>query len=233
MSIHHNKYCGDVAPTQFTFFNHLVYRCGERFVFQFSRQSAFLFVLQGIAELLCNCGKTNSVETGKMYSFSHDFYFEGEAKSDSVFIVFTFQHPIEECEDIHLVYNKFNHPDKRPKRENHLYSLTILPPIFHFLTNLIYYEKEAILNHTLLQLKQREWFILMHTLYTEEENASFFASLIWPEEEFKIMVKERAKNISSVTALAEACHMTTKTFTRHFKKNFNTTPKKWLLTQNR
>jgi len=49
--------------------------------------------------------------------------------------------------------------------------------------------------------------------------------------EFKKIVFSRYTKTCNVEQLASMCNMTTKTFTRRFKEQFNTTPYQWLMEQ--
>ena len=50
------------------------------------------------------------------------------------------------------------------------------------------------------------------------------------ENDFVEAVMKHYKSVRTLDELAEKCgYKCTKTFTRHFKTNFNTTPKQWLL----
>nr|WP_321376727.1 helix-turn-helix domain-containing protein [uncultured Bacteroides sp.] len=110
-------------------------------------------------------------------------------------------------------------------------AIEIRQPIHCFLQGIILYFKYKIHNKYMYDLKKYEFLLLMQSFYDKEETIHFFSPIINNMSEFKNMVYSRYTNTCSVEQLASMCNMTTKTFTRRFKEQFNTTPYKWLMQQ--
>jgi AraC-like DNA-binding protein len=110
-------------------------------------------------------------------------------------------------------------------------AIEIRQPILCFLQGIIIYFKYKIHNKSMHDLKKYEFLLLMQAFYEKEETIRFFSPIINNMSEFKNMVYSRYTNTCSVEQLASMCNMTTKTFTRRFKEQFNTTPYQWLMEQ--
>lgn len=108
-------------------------------------------------------------------------------------------------------------------------AIEIRQPILCFLQGIIIYFKYKIHNKYMHDLKKYEFLLLMQAFYEKEETIRFFSPIINNINEFKNMVYSRYTNTCSVEQLASMCNMTTKTFTRKFKEQFNTTPYQWLM----
>lgn len=203
--------CSNYTQSQCTSFASYSFSTEENFHFQFKKQSAFLFMLQGKMILLSD-NQESQVEAGQMYALPYNSEYTVKAREHSQFILWTFEHPEIQCNK--LSFNTLKKSlIKNSISDNSLQSLPILPPISNFLKEIIFYIKNAEFCHHLMDIKRNEWFFLMHTFYSKEENTLFFTSLMQSEENFITLVKEKVKNISSVKELAAACYMTPKTFT--------------------
>ena len=80
-------------------------------------------------------------------------------------------------------------------------------------------------------LKESEFFFILRAFYEKEKIACFLSPVIFNQNDFKSMVLTKYTNTCSVEELASKCNMTSKTFTRRFKEQFNTTPYQWLMKQ--
>lgn len=81
------------------------------------------------------------------------------------------------------------------------------------------------------ELKKMEYLHYMRKLYSKEELAKFTYGIVSTYSDFKMSVYKNYNNATNVEKLAESLFMTTKTFTRRFKQEFNSTPHKWILEQ--
>ncbi len=188
----------------------------------------FLFILKGKISLFCSCIEQFAAEENHMYSLGNNWSYSSKAMEDSEFLILTFDTPHIKCDQFSMISLKQYY---KPEEAECVNKLPIRPQLTSFLGNILFYLNNKMYCKHLQDIKQSEWFFLMRAFYTKEENATFFAPLLDGKNDFLYLVKEKAKTINTVNELAKACNMTTKTFTRNFKKYFHTTPKKWLQLQ--
>lgn len=163
-----------------------------------------------------------------MYSLGQGWNISANVLEDCEFLILVFDTPPIRCDEFSMISLKKYY---KPEMDKCVRMLPIKKEIASFICNIVFYLDNKMYCKHLQDIKQSEWFFLMRAFYTKEENAMFFAPLIEDKNDFILLVKEKAKKISTVNELAEACNMTTKTFTRNFKKYFNSTPKQWLQIQ--
>lgn len=80
-------------------------------------------------------------------------------------------------------------------------------------------------------IKKAEFLHYMTSMYSYEQIVSFAYGVVSTYSDFKREVYAQYTNSINVEELAESMHMTTKTFTRNFKREFNMTPYDWILEQ--
>lgn len=80
-------------------------------------------------------------------------------------------------------------------------------------------------------IKKSELLHYITNFYTHEEIVSLIYGIVSTYSDFKRKVYANYNNSINVQQLADSMHMTTKTFTRNFKKEFNMTPNDWILEQ--
>jgi len=165
-------------------------------------------------------------EEGYMYSLGVDVEYKVYPLSEAKFIFLEIEYPGSHC-------TKFGIPDLEQYLKDEVPEIPSLPivPAIRLFTDSIIVCNNIINNPALHDLKLEEWFILMLHLYSKVEIATFFHPLIRQNDTFEMLIREKAKKITTVGELADACFMSPKTLTRKFKKIFNTTPKQWLLQQ--
>lgn len=226
--IQEHLHCKNYTFTNKSAFKHFHFKQGEVFSMESKEDFVFLFMLRGKMGIFCSCMDSAVLEEDQMYSFGHGWNISANVLEDSEFLVLVFDTPHIRCDQFSMISLKQYY---KPEMDQCVRTLAIKPQVASFICNIIFYLDNQMYCKHLQDIKQSEWFFLMRAFYTKEENAMFFAPLIVDKNEFVLLVKEKAEKISTVNELAEACNMTTKTFTRNFKKYFNSTPKKWLQAQ--
>lgn len=209
-------------------FKHFFFKENEEFSVDSKDEYIFIFMMKGKMAVLCSCMTEMVIEENNMYSFGRGWSVTSKILEDCEFVLLAFDAPHIRCDEFSMISLKEFY---KPELDTCVRALPIKPQVSMFICNIIFYLDNEMYCKHLQDIKQSEWFFLMRAFYTKEENAMFLAPLIEGKNEFVLLVKEKAENISTVNELAEACNMTTKTFTRNFKKHFNTTPKKWLQIQ--
>lgn len=187
---------------------------------------SFLFILAGSLRLRGD-GITEIVEENHVYSLGYDVEMTLCPLSDTTFLVLAFEDPNVLCNKFEITELEQYLSEVVPD----VPSLCITDPIRSLLETILFYLDHKMLCCHLHGLKLGEWFFLMRNFYTKKQNAAFFYPLIRQNDSFEVVVREKAKKVTTVNELADACYMSPKTLTRKFKKVFNTTPKQWLLQQ--
>lgn len=219
-----HTHCKNYTLENYSSFKHFQINKDTKFSFGSKTDFLFLFMLNGKLQITCSCLQTHILSTNNMYSLGYGWDFHTHALENSDFILLSFEVPQTKCDQFEMMaLRKY-----KPQKDTCFRTLPMHMQLRDFMHNIIFYLGHKMYCRHLHDLKQSEWFFLMRAFYTKEENGMFFAPVISKKNEFILMVKEKAETVSTVNELAEACHMTTKTFTRNFKKHFSTTPKKWL-----
>lgn len=101
----------------------------------------------------------------------------------------------------------------------------------YFLEGVVLYLRNDLYCRHMHNLKESEFFFIIRAFYEKEQVARFLSPLIFSQNNFKSMVLAKYTNTCSVEELASKCNMTSKTLTRRFKEQFDTTPYQWLIQQ--
>lgn len=225
--IDEHLHCKNYLFEDHSSFQYFSFEKGFRFNLEPEENHIFLFLFEGEIELKCYCGNIHQFKENSMYALEYGMDYSATCVSDTRFAMLIFEKPQIRCDEFSLIeLKKYLQAEKTCIRE-----LTMLPPIIKFFNDSMFYFENKMYCRHLQDLKQSEWFFLMRAFYTKEENAMFLSPLMEDKNNFILMIKQKASKASSVRELAEICNMTPKTLTRNFKKSFKTTPKQWLLQQ--
>lgn len=206
--------------------SHRRLRSNDKYEMHAPNQYSFIFLLSGNLRLRGE-GFDGIAEENNMYSIGYDVDITLHSLSDTSFLVLRFSDPNVLCDKIEYAELGNYLSDEFSE----LPSLLMEEPIRLLAQSVVFYLDHKIHSRHLHELKLGEWFFLMRNFYTKKQNAFFFQSIFKQNDSFEMEVREKAKKVTTVNELADACHMSTKTLTRRFKKVFNTTPKQWLLQQ--
>lgn len=218
--------CGNYQFEGRSMFSQRRLRFNEKYELHAPDNHSFIFMLRGSLRLFGN-GIDEIAEENNIYSLGHDVALTLHSLSDSFFLILCLDNPNILCSKFEITELEQYLPETVPDAP----SLRMNEPVRLLLESILFYLDHKMLCCHLHELKLGEWFFLMHYFYTKKQNAIFFYPLIRENDSFKAMVREKAKKVTTVNELADACYMSTKTLTRKFKKVFNTTPKQWLLQQ--
>lgn len=222
-----NIWCTNYVGENNFAFRYFNFKIKDKFIFGAKNSYSFLFLLDGKIALSCSCFDKHIAEKNTMLLLGPGMDYIGESLDDAKFILLVFDEPYIRCDRFSFYqlknYLPSNLPCFRP--------LHIIEPVKRVLEDVLYYLDNKMYCRNLEAIKVNELFFLIEALYTPEENALFFAPLVDGKINFELLVKKKSREVNTVKELAEACNMSTKTFTRNFKKHFNTTPKQWMLSQ--
>lgn len=218
--------CENYQPESKSMFSQRRLRFNEKYELQAPDNYSFIFMLRGSLRLRGE-GIDEIAEENNIYSLGHDVTVTLHSLSDSFFVILCFDNPNILCTKFDIAELEQYLPETVPD----IPSLHISEPVRSLLESILFYLDHKMLCGHLHGLKLGEWFFLMCNFYTKEQNAIIFYPLIRENDSFELVVREKAKKVTTVNELAYACCMSPKTLTRKFKKVFNTTPKQWLLQQ--
>lgn len=118
--------------------------------------------------------------------------------------------------------------------KNEIYGVAELPyndVIKQFIDNLLLINELNSANSDIYTIKKIEFIHYLRRLYTIDEISKFVYGILSTYSEFKMGVLSVYNNTTNVQEMADKLFMTTKTFTRRFRDEFNTTPHEWIVDQ--
>lgn len=198
----------------------------EKFELCVPENYSFIFLLSGSLRMTGN-NLDEIIEEGCIYSLGYQAFITLQSLSDTTFLLLTF----DDCAIYSYKGELFALEQYISDDLPLIPSLPITHPAQHLVDSIMLYLDNKMHNRNLYQLKLGEWLFLVFSLYSKQQNATFFHPLLRQQGSFELLVRDKAQNVNTVNDLAEACHMTPKTLTRKFKVVFDTTPKQWLLQQ--
>lgn len=202
---------------------------GEHIVIGSPHENNILFILKGKIKVYTTEEEEDKILiTNYMYNISRNGGpCEGLVQQKTIYIILRSQTLIP-FSDL-MVLRKIKHNTEYEAKE---FAALEMNKMFRILlTNIIVYKKEDISSKYLYDLKKQEFLFLLRRFYSSSQLAQFFLASASCYSEFRIEVLSKFKNSSTAKQLASECHMTTKTFTNHFKEEFNTTPHRWMIQQ--
>ncbi len=199
----------------------------EKVSLHLNKEFAVLFLLNGrIIIDLPNHQKIKTVSK-EIVLLSNYYDYNLTVKSDTDLTILYFDRPASRC-DL-LAFDKMQRTNVVDKEGLAVRKLKMNGPVLNFIKNMDFYLDHKMYCRHLHDIKESEFFFIVRAFYTKEEIAYFFNPVIQSLNKFTNLVKANYMKAETVKDLAKICHMTTKTFTRKFKKVFNTTPKQWMM----
>lgn len=184
-----------------------------------------LFILEGKVNIFIDNQKY-ILKKGFSILVPSDSKFYLEAASNTSFITNYFDSPIDLCEKIALESLISTH------------SSTFKIPILKFkkahrsfLLSLKSYLKDGVSCKHFHAMKEKEMFFIFRYYYTKDEILFFFRSIVSKNLDFKNIVLQNYKNVTSIKELAKKCNYSLSSFNRHFKNDFGENPYIWLQKQ--
>lgn len=209
-----------------SFFVHYIPK-GEEFVLDKQPRNRILYVIKGNLLLNETESETKILRRKHMY-----FLHQGETPMKTIAI----EHVIalEYVSDLLSLINQqslYKLVLKHAFKPQNIEELEIQKPLMNILNSVIFLKKQNLQSKFLFDIKKEEFFFFFKRLYSEEEIARFFSPFLKEKGKFSAIIYMKYTSGETVNSLADKCCMTTKTLTRHFKKEFNITPYKWLAEQ--
>jgi len=227
-SLHQNKSCAYNIPNYNNIFSFFTLDNYTDFFIEKEKTNHVLFILNGKVKLSTTNSEDKVLEKETMFLISNiDSVIKGTALERTEIVILNIGNSI-------TFYKDYSSKEiKSYCLENiiEFEPLEIRQPILCFLEGIIIYFKYNVHDKQMYQLKKYEFLYLIQAYYEKKETIRFFSPIINNMGEFKKIVFSRYTKTCNVEQLASMCNMTTKTFTRRFKEQFNTTPYQWLMEQ--
>lgn len=201
------------------------YSMSEFFLMNLDSEFSVIFMMKGRIKITDSSNESLTVKANEMCSFLSYNEYRVEVLKDAKFIICFFEKPKILCDQFSISKLATYYTQKNKTIRN----LQMVAPIKAFVKNMEFYLVNKMYCRHLHDIKESEWLFLMRGFYPKEEAANFLGPVIETLNTFKNIVKSNYMNVSTVTELAEICNMSTKTFSRRFQKEFNETPKQWML----
>ena len=186
-----------------------------------------IFVLDGVLEISCNQYEKCTVETNQMILMVRTSAVKVRAVKETTIYTLYFDHFVDACG--YQILNAYLPDVEKIKYE---FKPTSIPePVNLFLGQLHYFQKLKVDCIHFNNLKHCEFFILLRNFCPREDIIKFLAPLIGQSKNFRNKVLEKYSRLGDgrVTELAGLVGMGRKNFDKQFRKEFGTSPAKWML----
>ena len=219
--------CKKVQLSEKTAFTYHELKADELFQSHNLPYNFIIFVLGGMLEIDCNQYESCPIETNQMILLLRASAVRVRAlKKTSLFVLY-FDALLAACDQ--QILNAYL-PDA-DKITYQFHPTSIPEPVVLFLRQLNYFQALKMDCVHFHGLKHREFFLLLRTFCPREDIVMFLAPLIGRSLYFRNKVLEKYSQLGggSVTDLAGLVGMGRKNFDKQFRKEFGTSPAKWML----
>ena len=186
-----------------------------------------LFVLGGTIEVSCSQFEKCRIQQDQMILLMRSSSVLVKAEKKTTLCAMYFDMLLSSCDQ--QLFNAYL-PDTEKIRYD-FRPVEIPQPIIQFLKQIRYIQEQKVDCMHFNSLKHREFFILLRYFCPREDLVMFLAPLIGRSFTFrnKVLEKYRQLKIGRVTELADLVGMGRKNFDKQFRKEFGTSPAKWML----
>ncbi len=186
------------------------------------------YIMEGEVEINYGINKNVHLKAGDFFLLPQNLSFMMKAIEDVIIITCLFNNGIPLCSQFSIT-QLVNY---LPNSENQVfYSLKADKRLKIFMSLLLDCLSDGLGCIHYQEIKRSELFIYLRTGYTKEDLALLFCPILGKDMDFKDFILSHYKKISSIVEFAEKANMSLSTFNRYFKKTFNETAYKWLLTR--
>lgn len=200
---------------------------GDAIELKYTRNNYILFLLRGSLILSCKEFGNRQFAAEEMIFIPRASHCFGYATDDTHLIVLTYDTPI-------YIYDKMWLESLVTACKHIGYNfegLAIKEPMKLFLRSMQTYLKDNIDSSHLYEIKQKEFFLILQSYYTKEEQISFLYPSIGRSIDFRGSVMANYLIAKNATDLARICGYSTRTFSRKFNEEFGETPYAWMQKQ--
>lgn len=193
-------------------------------------QHALLFCQSGHIRITSNLFAEEYLCAGEILFIPRGSDYHGIALSDTTLLIHCFNNTVCHIENCILSF-LYTHKHIEPKEgKTYFYSkLTACGQLSHLMEGVGGYIDDATHEPALWGLKHKELIWLFTKYYSPEELRLFFHPMTDEDVPFKSLVLAHYRKAEDTDKLAEMCGYGLHTFRRIFKKEFGTSPYKWLM----
>lgn len=208
-------------------FIHTRLSVGDNMQLRSIHNNYILFLQKGSLVLSCEMFKNRTFNAGEMVFLPKSTDCCGHVTKDAYMIVLIYDTP-------EYVYDKMWIESLAMHCEYVCYDFTglaINEPMKLFLQLMENYLKNNIDCGHLYEIKQKEFFLILQSYYTKEEQVRFLYPSIGRSLGFRSRVMVNYLTAKNATELAQFCGYSMRTFSRKFNEEFGTTPYSWMQKQ--
>lgn len=193
------------------------------------KQHMLLFCKSGHIRITSNLFKEEFLCSGEILFVPRGSDYHGVALSDTTLLVHCFNNTVCYIENCILSF-LYTHKRIEPQAgKTYFYNkLTACGQLSHLMEGVGGYLEDATHEPALWGLKHKELIWLLTRYYTPEELRLFFHPMTDGDVPFKSLVLAHYRKAEYTDKLAEMCGYPLHTFRRIFKKEFGTSPYRWL-----
>lgn len=208
-------------------FKHIEQRKGDSIHSGSCGGNYIIFIISGTCTISCNEFPPKEFKGGEMILIPKAASVKVTALSDGRSIAFKFDTIANGCD-------RFALQSIEEYCENVRYNFAptlIRKPLDDFLTQLVYYLDNGMSCVHLHEIKEKEFFLIIRTFYTPEEQADFFHPIIGKSLDFRQFILKNYEKTPSVEDLVKLSKYGRSSFFAKFKKEFGMSVKVWILNQ--
>ena len=192
-----------------------------------------IFIMEGSIKLFSKDEPDYQTEKGKMLFLLAGSRCSYQAREDTTILLFRIQTPIDLCRDLSLeeLYVKVNKKRKeeyRPKHSN-FGELKINASIRLLVDGINDSIKNGLNCHYWLEIKVKEFFLLLKAYYTKEQIYEFLYLILSNDIAFSEQIRQHWNRFQTAAELAAFLNLPIKRFTARFITVFGQTPYQWIL----
>lgn len=200
---------------------------GDNMELKFIRNNYVFFLLKGSIVLSCGEFLDRTFNAGEMAFVPKSTDCNGYVAEDAHLIVLIYDTPI-------CIYDKMWIESLVTTCKDVRYDfsgLAIKEQMELFLRLLENYLNDNIDSDYIYEMKQKEFFLILQSYYTKEEQARFLFPSIGRSLDFRSCVMEHYLLAKNATDLARLCGYSLRTFGRRFQNEFGEPPYSWMQKQ--
>lgn len=185
-----------------------------------------IFIFSGKLEVTYNEFIGQAVSQEHTIHFCKSGNFRCKAIYETKIVMFAYSVPRSICDRSSIEDLKIHIKGKR----HNFPAIKVGELIYLYLKDILRYNEENAFDKfkELHEIKEKELFILFRTQIQKQDLAELFREIVSDSFIFKNLVLQHYANAKNTNELSDLCGYSPKTFSRIFRKYFNTTPYKWL-----
>ena len=192
-----------------------------------------IFITEGSVTLFSKDEPDYQTEKRKMLFLLAGSRWSYQAMEDTTILLFRIQTPINLCRDFSLeeLYVKVNRKREEEYKPEHgnFGELEINTQIQQLVDNISEYMNKGLNCHYWLEIKVKEFFLLLRVYYTKEEIYEFLYLILSNDIAFSEQIRLHWNRFQTVSELATFLNLPIKRFSTRFSAVFGQTPYQWIL----